>query len=421
MASKIECPRCGGLSASFIEGVCRACYMRDFHQRRSATAVTQCPRCGVASANFVQGVCRACYMRDHHQRRSAAAAKDKQMAQPNRAPQLGEVGPARPPLLSANSDAGMVFETPTLGNSEGQRLCIECEAPRLYARGLCVNCYMRGYMRDRQRQRRLLCVECGGPGTYARGLCRNCYVSDLRQRQRFCVECGAPGLYARGLCKNCYMRDLRRQHRMKHRACAVCGVSFLSARRDALYCSPGCGQKAHRAGKALFPEAAHVGERGAVLSANEMQDAPFAPRIEVEAYAVADLDRRQIDSTIEEAAECGHTDARPSAIAGQRNACRVLAGERQREAATLADLKAEHATLVAKGRQIESEAAPSHAAQPIDADTDGEWAIRWFLALMMLCCDPPAKAPTVAAAARNRAQSDAALPKIMDDVLQVAN
>ena len=102
MASKIECPRCGGLSASFIQGVCRACYMRDYHQRRSAAAVTQCPRCGVASANFAQGVCRACYMRDYHQRRSAAAAKDKQMAQPNRTPQLGEV---RRPLLSGNQDA----------------------------------------------------------------------------------------------------------------------------------------------------------------------------------------------------------------------------------------------------------------------------------------------------------------------------
>jgi hypothetical protein len=197
-------------------------------------------------------------MRDYHQRRSAAAAKDKQIAQP---PQPGEVRPARrphaapaamSPLRRQNpteepgglgAHAGMVFGTPTLGNSEGERLCVECEAPRMYARGLCVNCYMRRYMRDRQRQRRLLCVECGEPGTYARGLCRNCYISDLRQRQRSCVECGEPGTYARGLCQNCYMRDLRRQRRMKHHACVVCGVSFLSARRDALYCSPSCRQR----------------------------------------------------------------------------------------------------------------------------------------------------------------------------------
>jgi hypothetical protein len=406
MASKIECPRCGGLSASFIQGVCRACYMRDYHQRRSA-----------------------------------AAAKDKQMAQPNRTPQLGEVRPARRPLLSGNQDAtpaamsplqrqnptegepgalGAQFETPTLGNSEGQRLCVECEAPRIYARGLCVNCYMRGYMRDRHRQRRLLCVKCGEPGTYARGLCRNCYVLDLRQRQRSCVECGATGTYARGLCQNCYMRDLRRQRRMKHRACVVCGVSFLSARRDALYCSQSCRQEVHRAGKALFPEAAHVGNRGAVQSAIEMQDVTLAPRIEVQAHA--DLHRRQIDSTIEEAANRGRTNAALSAIDGHRQAHQVPARGPQ-DALTLANLKAERATLgAANERQIEAEAASiRHVAEPIGADTDREWAIRWFLVLMMLYWDPPARAATAAASARNRPQSDAALAKIMDDVLQVAD
>jgi hypothetical protein len=387
MASKIECLRCGGLSASFIQGVCRACYMREYHQKRSAEAATQCPKCGLASANFVQGVCRACYMREYHQRRSAAAGKDKQM----------------------------VFEAPTLGNSEGQRLCVVCEAPRIYARGLCVNCYMRDYMRDRQRQRRLLCVECGEPGTYARGLCRNCYLSDLRQRQRFCVECRAPGVYARSLCKNCYMRDLRRDHRMKLRACAVCGVSFQSVRRDALYCSLSCRQEAHRSGKAqILPEPARVGERSAVQSTIEMQDVTLAPRIEVEAYTVADLDRRQIESTIEEAAKCCRIDAALPALDGQRKARRVLAGERQ------ADLKPERDTLGANGRQIEAEAAPiRYVAKGVDANTDSEWAIRWLLALMVLCCDPPAIAPT--AAARIGPQSDVALPKIMDDVVRVVD
>jgi hypothetical protein len=51
-----------------------------------------------------------------------------------------------------------------------------------------------------------------------------------------------------------------------------------------------------------------VGERGAVQSAIEMQDATIALRIEVEAYAVADLDRRQNEVTIEEAAKCGRAD-----------------------------------------------------------------------------------------------------------------
>jgi hypothetical protein len=389
MASKIECLRCGGLSASFVQGVCRSCYMREYHQRRSAAAVTQCPRCGVASANFVRGVCRACYMRDYHQRRSVAAVEDKQM----------------------------VSHPLALADGERQRLCVECEAPGIYARGLCLNCYMR----DRQRQRQPLCVECGEPGIYSRGLCRNCYVLDHRQRQRFCVECGAPGVYARSHCQNCYMRGLRRDHRIKHCVCAVCSVSFQSVRRDALYCSLSCRQKAHRAAKAqLFAKAAHGGERNALPSAIETPDATLAARIEVQAHAVADLDRRQIDSTVEDAAKRGRTEAALSAINGQREAPHVLAGERQQEAPPLADLKAERASLGANGQQTEAEAAPiSCDAKPIGADADREWAIRWLLALMVLCCDPPA--PTAAASARNGPQSDVTILKIRDDVLQVAD
>jgi hypothetical protein len=386
MGSKIECPRCGGLSGNFVQGVCRACYMRDYHQRRSAAAVAECPRCHRASGNFVQGVCRVCYMRDYHQRRSAAAVKDKQR----------------------------VFETTTL--SEGQHLCVECKAPGIYARGLCLNCYMRNR----------ICIECKAPGIYARSLCRYCYVLDRqrRQRQRFCVECGGPGIYARSLCQNCYMRDLRRDHRIKRRTCVVCGVAFQSVRRDALYCSLNCRQKAHRAGKVQLLPHAHVGERGEVELAIEMQDATLAPRMEGQAHAVAALNGRlgKIDSAIGEAAKRGRTNAALPAIDRQRTTRHVLAGERQREAMILANLKAERAILDAKGRQIEAEAIPiCHVAEPIGADTDSEWAIRWLLALMVLCCDPPDKAPTAAASARRRPQSDAAVPNIMGDVLQVAD
>ena len=374
MASKIKCPRCDGLSTSFVQGVCRACYMRDYHQRRSAAAVTQCPRCGAASANFVHGVCRACYMRDYHHRRSVAAVTDKQT----------------------------MLETPTLiADSEGQHLCAECKAPGVYARGLCLNCHMR----DRH------CVECGVQGIYARALCRNCYVLDRqhRQRQRFCVECKAPGIYARGLCQNCYMRDLRRDRRMKRHGCVVCGLSFQSARRDALYCSPGCRQKAHRAGRTQFlVVAAHADER--VQSAIETQDATLVPRIEVQARAVADLDPRlgQIDSTIQEAAKRGRAEAALSAFDGRRKARQVLAHGR-RDTSTLANLKAERAILGAAGRQIEAVATPIRpVAEPIGAETDSERAIRWLLALMMLCCDPPAL--MAAESERNRPQSDAVLP-----------
>jgi hypothetical protein len=55
----------------------------------------------------------------------------------------------------------------------------------------------------------------------------------------------------------------------------------------------------------------------------------------------------------------------------------------------LGDLKAESANLGAI-RQIEAEAGPiCHVAKPTGANTDREWVMRWLLALMVLCCDPP--------------------------------
>jgi hypothetical protein len=225
-----ECPRCAGESANFIHGVCRACYMREYHQRRSAAAAAECPKCGGVSANFVHGVCRPCYMRDHHKRRSAPAVTDRQrspVTDGQRAPvtsrQSSSVTYGR---SSPATGAQRTCETPTpTQDSAGRRVCVECREPGIYARGLCLSCYMR----DRRR-RTLRCI-------------------DDNAGPRVCVECGGPGVYARSLCQNCYMRDRRRHRRIKLRACAVCGVSFESARRDALYCSSGCRQKAHRSGK----------------------------------------------------------------------------------------------------------------------------------------------------------------------------
>jgi hypothetical protein len=148
--------------------------------------------------------------------------------------------------------------------------------------------------------------------------------------------------------------------------------------------------------------AAHVGERGAATSALETQDAAFAARIDVQAHNVADLDRRlnQVDTAIEEAAKRGKTNAALSAIEGQRKARAGLVDERKREAGTLADLKAERAAVGAKGRQMETEAAPiRYVAELLGADTDSERAIRWLIALMVLCCDPLAIALTAAASA----------------------
>jgi hypothetical protein len=160
------------------------------------------------------------------------------------------------------------------------------------------------------------------------------------------------------------------------------------------------------AGVASQLVAAHVGDRGSAKSAIESQDAALAARIEIQAHTVADLDRRlaQIDTAIEEAAKRGRTNAALSAIDGQRKARAGLVDERKREAGTLADLKAERAALTAKGRQIETETAPiRYVAELIGADTDSERAIRWLIALMVLCCDPLAIALTASASARRSA------------------
>jgi len=55
----------------------------------------------------------------------------------------------------------------------------------------------------------------------------------------------------------------------------------------------------------------------------------------------------------------------------------------------VAALQTERATVAAKGRQIESEAAPiRYVAELISADTDSGRAMRWLIALMVLGCDP---------------------------------
>jgi hypothetical protein len=148
---------------------------------------------------------------------------------------------------------------------------------------------------------------------------------------------------------------------------------------------------------------AHVEERGAAQSDLEAKDAALAARIEVVAHNVADLDRRlgQIDTTIEEAAKRGRTGAAISAMEGQRKARAGLVDERNREAGTLAALKTERASLSAQGKRIETKATPiRYVAELIGVDTDSEKAIRWLIALMVLCCDPLAITLTAAASAR---------------------
>jgi hypothetical protein len=67
----------------------------------------------------------------------------------------------------------------------------------------------------------------------------------------------------------------------------------------------------------------------------------------------------------------------------------------------LAHLKTERATLAANSRKIETKAAPiRYVAELLGVDTDAEKAIRWLIALIVLCCDPLAISLTAAASVR---------------------
>jgi hypothetical protein len=102
---------------------------------------------------------------------------------------------------------------------------------------------------------------------------------------------------------------------------------------------------------------AHVGERGAAGVAIETQTANLEARIEVSAHAVADLDARvaQIDAAIAEATRRGRTKTAMATMQEQQRARAALTSEREQAAGTLATLKAERASVTARGRQAEVE------------------------------------------------------------------
>jgi hypothetical protein len=55
---------------------------------------------------------------------------------------------------------------------------------------------------------------------------------------------------------------------------------------------------------------------------------------------------------------------------------------------SLAALKAERDSVAAQSRRIETEAGPiRYVAELVGPDTDPERAVRWLIALMVLCCD----------------------------------
>jgi hypothetical protein len=147
--------------------------------------------------------------------------------------------------------------------------------------------------------------------------------------------------------------------------------------------------------------AAHVGERGAAVANVSAQDAALAARIDVQGHVVADLVQRiaQIDVAVNEAARRGKTAIALQAIEGQRRSRAAIVDERKKEAGTLVSLQTERAAIGARGRQIETEAAPIRYVAAVFGVADQETAIRWLILMMALCCDPLAIALTAAASA----------------------
>jgi hypothetical protein len=98
------------------------------------------------------------------------------------------------------------------------------------------------------------------------------------------------------------------------------------------------------------------------------------------------------DGAIAKATKRWPAPHRPSIIGGRRKARAGLVDERNREAGSpLAALKAERVALAARGRYV---------TELLGGGEDSERAIRWLIALMVLCCDPLAIALTAAASAR---------------------
>ena len=149
--------------------------------------------------------------------------------------------------------------------------------------------------------------------------------------------------------------------------------------------------------------AAHVGNRAVSAASRAMEGTDFDARIEVATAKLADVDWRisAIDGIVAGAAQRGRANTAAGIMADQRKARATLVAERQQAAQTLTDLKVERAGVQARAAIAESEAMPlRYAAELIGMGTDDEKAIRWLIALIVLCCDPLAIALTAAVSAR---------------------
>jgi len=123
----------------------------------------------------------------------------------------------------------------------------------------------------------------------------------------------------------------------------------------------------------------------------------------VQASVVADLDRRiaQIDSAVEKATDRGRTTVAMKVADEQRKARADLAGQRIKEAKTLADLKVEKATIDGERKVAEADLGPVKYLATLMGAED-EAVLRSFVLVVALLLDPAAVLLLLAAASARR-------------------
>jgi hypothetical protein len=123
----------------------------------------------------------------------------------------------------------------------------------------------------------------------------------------------------------------------------------------------------------------------------------------VQTGVVADLDRRiaQIDTAVEKATDRGRSAVAMKLADEQRKARADLAGQRIREAKTLADLKVEKAGIDGQRKVAEADLGPVRYLATLIGAGDQD-VLRWFILIVALLLDPAAVLLLLAASSARR-------------------
>jgi hypothetical protein len=139
-------------------------------------------------------------------------------------------------------------------------------------------------------------------------------------------------------------------------------------------------------------------------AAIEARETQVQAKLDVQAGVVADLDKRigQIDGAVEKATAKGRTNSAMVLAQDQKRNRADLVRERQREADTLANMKAEEAGLSAQRRVAAADLGPVRYLAVL-AGVPADEMLRWFVLLVAMLLDPAAVLLLFAAASGRKA------------------